>query len=192
MKSLMLIYEDNSLVDYIRWRIDKVSYKITNVDKLENKIFQRLQSYFEYKSNQNISNFRVRSIIGKEIDQALKEHRLQHTVSYSDLAVTNNFGELLEYDPEDEVTDVGQDVLDRTVEQSVKGKIARLASDDFERYVLTAWSLGERSADIAKDLAIHGNHDVAYYKLKVARFKKRFKKKWSKDTFTKFLEVNVS
>jgi len=179
LKELIVIYKNPWILKYIQRRVGDVSHVVTNTEKLELSIYKKISRYIEYQGENKISNFRVRKLVEKEISEAIKKFRLQKTTSYSELAVTNGFGESLEYEPEDEVTDVEKDV-----EQSaLQRKIARLASDDFERYVLTAWSRGERSIDIAKDLAVLGTHDVAYFKLKVARFKSRCKKRWTKETF---------
>lgn len=177
MKGMVQIYCDDWVLRYARKKIDEVSHKITNTYLLEDLIFKELADY--YSSYEKRSIKRIRYIVDRRITQALERNRLQNTMSYSDLAVTNDFGESLEYEPTDEVTDVEENVERNALQR----KIARLASDDFERYVLTAWSRGERSIDIAKDLAVHGNHDVAYFKLKVARFKTRCKKRWTRETF---------
>lgn len=184
----MLIYKNNDILRYIRNKVDSISGIITNTEKLEQNIFNKIVKYLRYKNYEKISFVRLRNLVDSEVGKALKEYGTQKTVSYSDLAITNGFGESLEYEPVDEATDVEGDVEQNALQR----KIARLASDDFERYVLTAWSRGERSIDIAKDLAVLGTHDVAYFKLKVARFKSRCKKRWNVDTFTKFLGVDAS
>ena len=187
MKDLIIVYEHRWVIDYVRKKVDEVNSIITDTDKLEQRIYRQLASHFGNPPNK-ISKRWVKQLIDRDISQMLKQYRIQKTTSYSDLAITNDFGESLMYEPVDDTTNVELEVE----RKSLQRKIARLASDDFESYVLTAWSLGERSVDIARDLAIRGNHDVAYYKLKVARFKKRFKKQWNVTTFTKALGVNVS
>lgn len=177
LKVLTNVYNDRTAIAYVRKKVNEVSHIITDTCKVESAIFDQLVDYFA--TNEKRSFKRIMYLVDRQISLALKRHRLQQTVSYSDLAVTNGFGESLEYEPEDGVTDVEDDVERNALHR----KIARLASDDFERYVLTAWSRGERSIDIAKDLAVHGTHDVAYFKLKVARFKTRCKKRWTRETF---------
>lgn len=188
METLSIIYKKPKLLYYIHNKVDSVSSIITDTSKLERRIYKRLSSYISHKNGENLSFGWMKHLIDAEVSQILKDYRLQMTTTYSDLAITNDFGESVMYEPEDTKTNTEYQVERKDLQR----KIARLASDDFERYVLTAWSLGERSIDIAKDLAILQNRDVAYFKLKVARFKSRCKKRWNVDTFTKFLGVDAS
>lgn len=178
MKDLIIVYEHHWLLEYVRKKVNEVSFSITNTDKLESSIYHQLEKYFSL-NKEVISKRWLRHLVDREIELMLRLHRIQHTTLYSDLAVTNDFGESLMYEPVDKTADVEYEVE----RKSLQRKIARLASDDFERYVLTAWSRGERSIDIAKDLAALDNRDVAYFKLKVARFKTRCKKRFTVESF---------
>lgn len=183
MEKLIEIYSTSNIIKYMQKCIDEVGTVITNTEKLEWRIHKQLISYLEIKKGDRISFSRIKHLINREIDQALRENRLQNTVLYSDLAITNGFGESLEYEPEDEVTNVGQDVLERTVESSLKGKIARLASDDFEEFVLQSWMLGDSDVEIARELALRKGGKVPSLVVKISRFRERCKKRWTKETF---------
>jgi len=163
--------------------MSSVSHVITNIEKLEFSIYKSIGEYIVFQNERNISFRRVKLLTEKKIAEAYKKYRIQKTTSYSDLAITNNFGELLEYEPEDEVTDVGQDVLERTIESSLKGKIARLASDDFEEFVLQSWMLGDSDIEIARELALRKGGKVPSLVVKISRFRERCKKRWTKETF---------
>lgn len=185
MDNLALVYADKNLFQYIHRRVHDISSTITNTEKLEWQIYSQLERYFiEIKEKKlRISSRRVRYLVDREIKRSLSRYRLQKSSLYSDLAITNNFGELLEYEPEDEVTDVGQDVLERTIESSLKGKIARLASDDFEEFVLQSWLLGDSDVEIARELALRKGGKVPSLVVKISRFRERCKKRWTKETF---------
>ena len=183
MKELTVIYKTPWIFDYVQKRISDISHKITNIDKLEFSIYKRISRYIEYQKDKRISFYRVRQLTEEEIAEALCKYRLQQTTSYSDLAITNGFGESLEYEPEDETTNVGQDVLERTIERSLKGKIARLASDDFEEFVLQSWMLGDSDAEIARELALREYGNVPSLVVKISRFRDRCKKRWTRETF---------
>lgn len=183
LENLVQIYKNYDVLRYIRKKVDSVSNVITNTTKLEQDIFNSIARYLKYKRNEGISFKRIRYLVDSSIGKALKEHRLQQTVVYSDLAITNGFGESLEYEPEDEITDVGQDVLERTIESSLKGKIARLASDDFEEFVLQSWMLGDSDVEIARELALRKGGKVPSLVVKISRFRERCKKRWTKETF---------
>lgn len=183
METLKTIYQKPNLLYYIHNKVDTVSSIITDTSKLERRIYKRLSNYISHKNSKDLSMRWMRYLIDVEVAQILQECRLQKAVTYSDLAVTNDFGESLMFEPVDEVTDIEEQVEEQVYISSLQRRIARLASDDFERYVLTAWSRGERSIDIAKDLAVLRNRDVAYFKTKVARFKTRCKKRFTVNTF---------
>lgn len=182
MEELEIVYRNSKIMEYLRAKVEEVSWLITNTDKLENKIYRQVGNYLINKGNNRISFSRVRYLVDREIGSAREEHRLQNVVMYSDLAITDDFGESLMYEPPDIKTEVYGIVENRESNNLINGKIAGLASDDFEKFVLTAWSRGERDTDIARDLAVLKGRDISYFKLKVARFKKRCKSKYTVDT----------
>lgn len=183
MKELIIVYETPWILNYVQKRVSDISHKITNIEKLEFSIYKRIIRYINYQNGRKVSFYRVRDLTEMEIADALQKYGLQNSVSYSDLAITNGFGESLEYEPEDEATDVGQDVLERTTESSLKGKIARLASDDFEEFVLQSWMLGDSDVEIARELALRNGGKVPSLVVKISRFRERCKKRWTKETF---------
>lgn len=182
MEELEVVYRDSRILTYLRKKVDEVSWLVTNIEKLERKIYLQIYKYLSNKGEGRISFARIRYLVDREIGSAKEEHRLQNVIMYSDLAITDDFGESLMYEPPDERTEVYGIVESRESIHSLNGKIAGLASDDFEKIVLTAWSHGERDIDIAKDLAARFNRDISYFKLKVARLKKRCKDKYTVDT----------
>ena len=185
MENLTVIYTDREISQYIHKQMQGISSIVTNTEKLEWQIYSQIEKYIkEIKEKRlRVSYKRIRYLVDREIKRSLSRYRIQLATLYSDLAVTNGFGESLEYEPEDEVTDVGEDVLERTVESSLKGKIARLASDDFEEFVLQSWMLGDSDVEIARELALRNGGKVPSLVVKISRFRDRCKKRWTKETF---------
>lgn len=172
METLETIYNDKSVMSYVRSKIDEVSSKITNVWKLEESIFKQLECYYCKCDKRSIK--RIKYLIDREIVQALKRYTTEKVVMFSELTIVDDFGESIDYEPTDVLANVSETVLK---DFSLNEKISGLASTDCERFVLQAWINGFTDKAIAAELALLDGSNPNSKRIWVQRFKTRCRKK---------------
>ncbi|WP_427110882.1 hypothetical protein [Lysinibacillus xylanilyticus] len=172
MKTISIIYEDRSVIKYIRRRIDEVNYLITNTQRLESRIFKELECYYESTENRSIK--RIRYIIDRAVVLAKKQYGIQKTVVFSDLNNEYGFGESLEFEPEDLLARGGETALENI---SLNEKIARLASDDRELVTLNAWANGFNDTQVSETLASRFGGKCDSHRKFVQRFRAKCQRK---------------
>lgn len=143
MDNLIELYSNRRSLDFIREEIDKVSHIITDTEKLEKRIYDQLE-----KARYTFSQ--LRRIVGREIDLAKKQFRNERTISFSKLAVTNDFGESLDYEPKDVLANVSETVVKNIWQIE---KIGSLAATDRDKFTLSAWMDGYNDLEISSMLA---------------------------------------
>lgn len=169
METLEIIYNDSKVINYLRRKVDDVSSLITNVEKLEQRIYNQLVKYYEFKTKRSFA--RIRYLIDREIDFVKKEYRLQESTVFSSLAITNDFGESQEFEPHDILANVEDAAILSVERASIRKKIAGLASNDFENFTLNAWATGMSDSEISRTLASRFGGKFDTYRKNVQRFR---------------------
>lgn len=170
MESMTIVYRDKAVMNYLRRKVDEVAHIITDTDKLESRIYSQLADYF---SRESVSFRRAQRLINREIDLAFKQFGLQRVVMFSGLSVSTDFGESIEFEPED-VLAHGKRVIESI---TFNEKIARLATDDRERITLNAWANGFNDMEVSKTLASHFGGNSESHRKFVQRFKAKCQRK---------------
>ena len=153
MENLILVYRDTATLKEVRRAVDKVSSLIVNTEKLESRIFTQLASYFGECENRSFT--RIRRIISREIALAKNQFRKQNVISFSDLAITSDFGgsEEREYEPEDVLANVSEAVISKISLKDIKKELGSLATTERDAIILDGLSEGYGETQIAKTLA---------------------------------------
>lgn len=167
MNHLTIVYENKKALKYLRERVDGISWKVTNTEKLEVSIIKQLASYL-LLGNSNFTTIKYR--VDREIKKALKQYRTEQVVLFSTLAHPDDYGESSEFEPQDVLANVEDAVIQKS---SLHEKIIGLASDDREFFTLNAWSNGDNDAEISRSLAdLFGGNSNSH-----RRFIQRFREK---------------
>ena len=167
MEHLEIIYLDNSVMSFIRGKVDEVSHLLANTARLENRIFKRLNRYYKHQEQSKRSIKRIKQIVHEEISDAFKRQRVERAIRFDEIEITNGFGEPIEYEPKD----VLADVEGAAINNSLAKKIIGLASDDRERFTLNAWQNGYNDLEIAKELALLYGGKIEGHRSFIKRFK---------------------
>lgn len=173
MDNLIIVYENASVMSYLRKKVDDVSSIITDVDKLETRIYAQLADYF---SRGKISYKRAQRLIDREVSQALKQFGTQKAIAFSELSKGNDFGESVEFEPEDLLAQGGETAVENI---SLNEKIARLATDDREMVTLNAWANGLNDKQVSTTLASRFGGNSESHRKFVQRFKAKCQRKLS-------------
>lgn len=171
MNNITIVYEKPWVLGYVRQKVDEISHIITDIDKLETRIYKQLSDYFARGKS---SYMRVQKLVNREIDLALKQFGTQNIVVFSDLSKRNDFGESMEFEPEDLLAQVSETVLENI---SLNEEIARLAADDRERFTLNAWANGLSDTQVSETLARHFGGKCESHRKFVQRFKAKCRSK---------------
>jgi len=156
---------------HIRKKVDEVSHIITNTDKLESRIYRQVGDYL---SLGKYSFGWIQHLINREIKLALEQFGTQNIVVFSDMTNRNDFGESLEFEPEDLLAQGGETVIENI---SLNEKIARLAADDRELFTLNAWANGFSDPQVYTTLARHFGGNKESHRKFVQRFKEKCQKR---------------
>lgn len=187
MKTILIIYEDRSVMSYIRRRIEEVNCLITNTQRLEGRIFKELESYYESTENRSIK--RIKYIVNRAIVLAKKQYGTQRTAIFSDLTNEDGFGESLEFEPEDLLAQGGETALQNI---SLNEEIARLATGDRELVTLNAWSNGFNDTQVSMTLASHFGGNKESHRKFVRRFKVKCQERLEKECLAKNLLIKTA
>lgn len=172
MEVLTIIYRDRSVLRYVHEKVEEVSHLITNVEALEGSIYSQLVKYYKTTSMRSIK--RIKFLIDREIALARKRYGIQDVTMFSDLSVINDFGESLEFEPEDLLAQVSETVIENI---SLNEEIARLAADDRERFTLNAWANGLSDTQVSETLARQFGGKCESHRKFVQRFKAKCRSK---------------
>ncbi|MFJ7665285.1 hypothetical protein ACIQXW_23285 [Lysinibacillus sp. NPDC097162] len=186
MDNLIIVYENVSVMSYLRQKVDEVSNVITDVDKLETRIYAQLVSYFSLGKS---SFRRAQKLIDREVSQALKQFGKQKAINFSELAKGNDFGESVEFEPKDLLAQGGETVIQNI---SLNEKIARLATDDRESVTLNAWANGFNDTQVSETLASHFGGNKESHRKFVRRFKARCQERLEKECLAKNLLIKTA
>lgn len=168
MDNLKIVYEDIGIMRYVRKKVDEVSHIITNIEKLEFRIYEQLESYLQHRKTP--SRKRIMYLVDREIDFVKRMCRVEKSVQFSCITSVNDFGESVEFEPEDLLAQVSETAIQNI---SLKEMIARLATDDRELTTLNAWANGLNDMQISETLAsLFGGKSNSH-----RRFIQRFKAK---------------
>jgi len=171
MNNITIVYQKPWVLGYVRQKVDEISHIITDIDKLETRIYKQLSDYF---TRGKTSYKRVQYLVNREVDLALKQFGTQNIIVFSDLSKRNDFGESMEFEPEDLLAQVSETVLENI---SLNEEIARLAADDRERFTLNAWANGLSDTQVSETLARHFGGKCESHRKFVQRFKAKCRSK---------------
>lgn len=171
MNNITIVYQKPWVLGYVRRKVDEISHIITDIDKLETRIYKQLSDYF---TRGKTSYKRVQYLVNREVDLALKQFGTQNIIVFSDLSKRNDFGESMEFEPEDLLAQVSETVLENI---SLNEEIARLAADDRERFTLNAWANGLSDTQVSETLARHFGGKCESHRKFVQRFKAKCRSK---------------
>lgn len=179
MNNITIVYQKPWVLGYVRQKVDEISHVITDIDKLETRIYKQLSDYF---SRGKTSYKRVQYLVNREIDLALKQFGTQNIVVFSDLTKRNDFGESMEFEPEDLLAQGGETVIENI---SLSEEIARLAADDRELFTLNAWANGFSDPQVYTTLARHFGGNQESHRKFVQRFKVKCQERIEKERLAK-------
>lgn len=165
MENLILVYKHKEALRYIRENVDRVSHVITNIEKLEKEIFYQVSKYLAL-GKKSISQ--IRWIVNREISSALKKFGKQDKINFSNILEENDFGESLEFEPEDVLANVEEPILEKS---SIRERIRSLAATDSEEFVLNAWIDEKSDSEIARELALRFGGNSRSLRIWVQRFR---------------------
>ena len=153
MENLIAVYRDTAVLQEVQKEVDKVSNLIVDTNKLEEQIFYQLASYFRECEHRSFR--RIQHIINREIKNAKKRSKKQNVISFSELALTDDFGgsDEREYEPEDVLANVGETAIANISLKDIKKELDSLATDEREKIILNELSEGHGDTDIARTLA---------------------------------------
>lgn len=161
------VYKQRWLLDFINEQVS--NSHITNQYKLEERIHKRLERYLESVNGSHDHRGKLRKIVLEEIIEVSRSYRKERTDTFSSLSVeSKDFGESLEFEPRDDLAVIDDRLL-------VNEIIARLATGDQEKVVLTEWSKGIKDSAIASTLArLFGGKEDTHAR-NIRRFRKKFR-----------------
>lgn len=171
------IQEHPNVYQKVVYEIDKYDQLINCSKRLELKIVRRLDKYIGTSIEKAKHNYVIYKIITSEISQAFKEKKKEHhSILFSTLAI-DDFGESVEYNPEDTYTArVDSKVIG--LDEALK-KTVLLAKDDLELFTLNAWYQGYNDSEIAKVLAHRFNKNASSCRIRIQRFREKCQSKLS-------------
>ncbi|MGY3188756.1 hypothetical protein [Lysinibacillus sp. TE18511] len=187
MEDLAIIYRDKAILQYTRDKISEVSSIITNTALLEHNIFSQLMKYYSARKTHSIR--RSKLLVDREIAKAKKEYGCQQATIFSNMSVTNDFGESLEFEPEDLLARGGETAVQNI---SLNEEIARLATDDRELATLNAWANGFNDTQVSTTLASHFGGNKESHRKFVRRFKVKCQERLEKECLAKNLLIKTS
>jgi len=171
MQDITVVYKHKDALEYLRTCVNQVTHLVVNTEKLEARIFKQLADYL---STGKKSFARIRHIVNRDVDLALKQFRKEKACTFNRLSSENDFGESLEFEPQDILANVEDAVIEKS---SINEKIAGLASDDRELFTLNAWIDGKDDVTIAKALAsLYGGKSEGHRTF-IKRFRTRCQRK---------------
>ena len=149
-------------------------------ERLISKILRKLEKRFDDGRLSSSSNFKIIFITKMEIGQAYKEKKLEIvSCHYDDLAIVGSDGEVMEYQVEDVLANVEEQIFGTEDDDYIEKTIALLAKNDRESHALKGWALGLRSQEIAEELAFLFGGKVSTHKVYLTDFKARCKRRYN-------------
>ena len=136
MKRQEECYKHEWILHEARFAISRNESMVTNTDKLENNIMNRVGKYLS-EDKLRIKNRRyIRRLIYQEIKMALLRFRKEESVHFSAIQFENLDGETVEYEPASTLASVESGI-------ELKETIELLAQNDRRReLILNAWANG--------------------------------------------------
>lgn len=161
-----IVYKERWLVDFVNTQVART--RVTNQSLLESRIHKQLEKYLLKFQDAHRHRNKLRQIVNDEIASSVKLYKLERTESFSGTCVVNDFGESLEFEPEDVLANVEEPMLEKS---SISERIRSLAATDSEEFVLNAWIDEKSDSEIARELALRFGGNSRSLRIWVQRFR---------------------
>ena len=173
MGSLEIIYKNEAIVKMVQEAVDNAGRKITNTDRLEERIYRRISRYIEGCEKRARHYSIIRKFIYESISEYEKRYRTENSVPFSELESDNedDGDKELEFEPIDVLANVESETI-------AKEMTALLAQDDHrKKIILGNWITGnDNVSDIARLLAQTIGGSVETHRKYIHRFQKECRK----------------
>lgn len=148
MKRSLEVYKNKWLIDRIYFTSDKIRGKVVDQTLFEERCINRVGEYL-LKDVNNIKNFNyIMRMINEVACSVINRNKNEHAEYFSSLKKDDDEGGEIEFEPEDDLTDVESEVIE-------KDMVALLAQNDHKKLkVLEGWQVGNTNdKQISRTLA---------------------------------------
>jgi hypothetical protein len=124
------------------------AHRLTSTDRLESEILNYVGKYLaQNESNIKNKNY-ITKLVYRQLSASLKRNRKEHAIHFADIGCEDDSGELIEYDPIDNLAIVDTELL-------TKETVNLLAKEDGRRkLILNAWANGNTNdTELSETLA---------------------------------------
>ena len=113
MGSLEIIYKNEAIVKMVQEAVDNVGRKITNTDRLEERIYRRISRYIKGCEKRARHHKIIRKFIYETISDYEKRYRTENSIPFSGLERDNedDGNKEMEFEPIDVLANVESETI---------------------------------------------------------------------------------
>jgi len=166
MEKQKLVYEVDWLIKRIYEESDKLLNKVTDTTRFEDRCIKDVGHYLSLDKDNTKNKNHLIWLINRKVKEALDNYKKEDREYISDVVSTEGFEEEIEFEPEDVLANVEDEVI-------TKEMTALLAQDDHhKKLILGNWLIGNtNNADISRSLARTFGGNEKSHRVSIYRFR---------------------
>lgn len=169
--SMIICYKHKWIVDQIYEESERLHTKLTDPTKFEDRCIKQVATYLKKNKNNFKHRRYISKIIKKEAKSVLDLFSREMYQTFSEMAVTDDNGEEIAFEPIDVLANVESEVMAKEI-------AALLGQDGRRKVILEAWSIGNTNGkSISRTLARTIGGNVETHRKFIQRFESECQKR---------------
>ena len=174
MREIELVYKEKWIIESIYRESDRLANKVTNTNHFEDRCTKDVAQYLSLDKNNRNNRSHIMYLIKRKVWEAENKFRKEESINFSNLTNENDEEEQPEYEPQDVLTNVESEVMQ-------KETAALLTQGDCRKeMILGYWTIGNTNdKHISRSLTRSMGGNAESHRKYIQRFRKSCRKQLS-------------